>query len=91
MSPGDFRLFPEMKEPLQGKCQDKTFNAGGISDLPGQLKECVSANAEYLEKVWELGDSGMYILFVKIKVKSRSTWNHPHTVKPVSVGHIWLY
>jgi hypothetical protein len=59
--------------------------------LPAQLKKCVSESAEYLEKVWELGDSGMYILFVKIKVKSRSTWNHPNAVKPVSVGRVWFH
>jgi hypothetical protein len=51
MSPGDFRLFPVMKEPLQDKCQDKTFHPGDISNLPAQLKKCVSESAEYLEKV----------------------------------------
>jgi hypothetical protein len=55
----------------------QTFCATGISSFRGWWKKCVSVEEEYLEKEWEFGDLGTYILHVK-KIKSRSTLNHPH-------------
>jgi hypothetical protein len=45
--------------------QNNTCYAAGISSLPAQLKICFRVKVEYLDKEWELSDSGLYTIFVK--------------------------
>lgn len=47
--------------------QNKTFCAGGISNLPRRWKKCVRVKREYLEKKCEFADPRTYVPFCKNK------------------------
>jgi hypothetical protein len=44
---------------------DNTFYTAGNSSLQAWWKICVRVKVEYLDKEWELSDSGLYTIFVK--------------------------